>query len=195
MVCQLYIYCFLNELYVGSFIFKIWCIENPYKWMNMWATPFLKFNTNSIAFCFPQRTIKYDYFEKNFVFGYYWRDYTFLDNFSSSWSLSPRLFNLLIIYRSSSHPRLAHDNVREYVGIPNCLTITRTLYENRFQYADVSLTELKNENALFLATKLFIVFFLIIFNCFCEIVSDLVLCIAKFIDELKWCCSYIELVK
>ena len=68
MVWQLWIYYFLNKLYVGNLIFNIWCIENPYKWMDMWATPFLKINTNSITFCFPQRTIKYDFFEKYFSF-------------------------------------------------------------------------------------------------------------------------------
>ena len=44
----------------------------------------------------------------------------------SSLLLRRRLFNLLIIYGSSSHLRSAHVNVRKYVGIPNCLTIAST---------------------------------------------------------------------
>ena len=51
MVWKLCVYCFLNEIYVGSFI---WCIKNTYKGMDMWATSFLKSNRNSIIFCFPQ---------------------------------------------------------------------------------------------------------------------------------------------
>ena len=64
------------------------------------------------------------------------------------------MFNLLIIFGSSSHLRSAHENVRKYVGIPNYLTIASTSYKNCFQYADVPLTELINENALSLATNL-----------------------------------------
>ena len=139
MVWKLYIYCFLNELYIGSFVFNIWCIENPYIWMDMLAIPFLKFNTNSIMFWFPQRTIKYDFFKN--TSSLYWKclatstglifkrlHFSWYLKFFNSSSLSPRLFNLLIIYGSSSHLRSAHDNVRKYVGIPNCLTIARTSY-------------------------------------------------------------------
>ena len=36
--------------------------------MNMWATPFLKFNTYSIIFYFLQWTIKYNFFEKYYNF-------------------------------------------------------------------------------------------------------------------------------
>ena len=62
---------------------------------------------------------------------------------------------MLIIYGGSSHLRSAHENVRKYVGIPNFLKIASASYENCFQY--VSLTELINENALSLTTKLSIV--------------------------------------
>ena len=44
-------------------------------------------------------------------------------------------------------PILAHDNVKKYMGIPNCLTIASTSNKNCFQYAGVSLTELINENS------------------------------------------------
>ena len=43
------------------------------------------------------------------------------------------------------------------MGIPNCLAIVSTSYKNCFQYAGVPLTELLNENALSLATKLSVV--------------------------------------
>ena len=43
------------------------------------------------------------------------------------------------------------------MGIPNCLAIASTSYKNCFQYAGVPLTELLNENALSLATKLSVV--------------------------------------
>ena len=64
MVWQLCIYCFLNKVDVVCFILNIWCIENPYKKMDMWATSFLKFNTYCIIFCFIQWTTKYDLFKK-----------------------------------------------------------------------------------------------------------------------------------
>ena len=63
------------------------------------------------------------------------------------------LFNLQIIYESSSH-RLAHDNVRKDVDISNRLTIASTSSKNCFQYAGVPLTELINENVLSLETNL-----------------------------------------
>ena len=71
MVWQLCIYYFLNKLYAGSFIFNIWCIENPYKWMDMWTTSLLKFNTNSMIICFPQWIINYNFFEKYLTL--YWK--------------------------------------------------------------------------------------------------------------------------
>ena len=60
-------------------------------------------------------------------------------DFFSLLSLIPRLFNLLIIYRSSSSFRLAKDNVRKYAAVRNCLTITTTSYKKCFQYAGVPL--------------------------------------------------------
>ena len=90
------------------------------------------------------------------VLGYYLTNYTVLKFFISS-SLSPRLFNLLITYGSSSHLRSVHDNVRKYVNIPNCLTIANTFYKNCFQYGGVPSTELINDNALSLAINLSIV--------------------------------------
>ena len=99
-------------------------------------------------------------------------------------SISPRLFNLLIICRRFSHLRSAYGNVIKYVGIPNCLTIASTSHKNCFQYAGVPLTELINENALSLATNFLI-----------ASVPGLFLCIAKFIDERRWCYSYTDLGK
>ena len=110
-------------------------------------------------------------------------------------SLSPRLFNLLIIYGSSSRLKSAHDNVRKYVGIPNCLTIASTSFKNCFQYAGVSLTELINENVMFLATKLSIVPLKLLSIVPATNVPGLILCIVKFIDEHKWCCWYTDLAK
>ena len=59
--------------------------------MSMWATSFLKSNTYSIIFCFPEWIIKYDFFEKLLqlytenayvqLLGYYLTDYTVPDNF------------------------------------------------------------------------------------------------------------------
>ena len=63
-VWQVNTYCFFNKINVGSFIFNIWCTEDPCKRMEMWATPFLKFKAYSIIFCFPQWTINYDPFDK-----------------------------------------------------------------------------------------------------------------------------------
>lgn len=60
-------------------------------------------------------------------------------NFSS---LSPRLFNLFVICRISSHLRSAQENVRKCIGISNYYTIATTLYNKCFQYAGVPLTEL-----------------------------------------------------
>ena len=47
-----------------------------------------------------------------------------------------------------------YGNVRKYVSIPNCLSTASISYKNCFQYAGVPLTELINENALFLATNI-----------------------------------------
>ena len=58
---------------------------------------------------------------------------------------------------TSSYFRSAQDNVRKYVGLPNCVTIASTLHKNCLQYVGVSLIELVNENAFSLATKLLIV--------------------------------------
>ena len=44
-------------------LIDIWCIENPYKRMDMWTTPILKFNTYSLIFCFTQWFFNYDIFE------------------------------------------------------------------------------------------------------------------------------------
>ena len=48
----------------------------------------------------------------------------------------------------------AHDNVRRFVGIPNCLIIARISLKNCFQHAGLSFTDLINEKALSLATNL-----------------------------------------
>ena len=100
-----------------------------------------------------------------------------------------------MIYGSSSHLRSAHDKVTKYVGIPNCLTVSSTSYKNFFQYASVPLTELKNENALSLATHLSTVPLILFLTVPAVTVLGLILCIAKIIDERKWCCSYTDLSK
>ena len=74
--------------------------------------------------------------------------------FSSSSSLTPRFFNLLIIHESSYYLKSAHDNVRKYVGSPNYLSIASISYRNCPQYAGVTLTQLINENPLSLASNL-----------------------------------------
>ena len=81
------------------------------------------------------------------------------------------------------------------MGIPNCLTMDSTSYKNCFQYAGVPLTELINENALSLATKLSIVALKLLLTVPAVSVSGLILCIVKFIDERKWYCSYADLAK
>ena len=88
-----------------------------------------------------------------------------------------------------------HKTVRKYVSIPNCLTIVNKSYKNCFQYAGIPLTDIMNETALYLATKLSIVpikLFLIVPT---MILPGLILCIAKFIDERKWYYSYTDLSK
>ena len=130
MVWDLRIYCFLNKIYVVAFTFNNWCIENPYKRMDVCATLFLKFNSCSIIFYFSQWNIKFDFF------------------------ISQRLFILLIIYGSPSNFLSKRESFRKHVGIPNCLTIAGASYKNCFQCASVPLTELVNENAVLLATNL-----------------------------------------
>ena len=91
-------------------------------------------------------------------------------NFFSSLSLSPRLFNLLMIYGSSSHLRSAHDNVRNYVGIPNCLIVASISYKNCFQLLMFLClnSRMKMHCPLQQTFLLFLLFlFKITFNCFC----------------------------
>ena len=45
-------------------------------------------------------------------------------------------------------PILDQHNVKKYVGIPDCLTMTGTSYKKCFKYDGIPLTELMNENAL-----------------------------------------------
>ena len=104
-----------------------------------------------------------------------------------------KVIYLLIKCGRSSHLRSAHDNVRKYVGIPDCLTIANSSYKNCFQHVGVPLTELINEYLLSLATNLSI-FFLKLHCSYCEC-TWFNLCIAKFVDERKWCYSYTDLVK
>ena len=85
--------------------------------------------------------------------GYNLRDYTVLDylNILVTPQLVLGLFNLLMAYGSFSYLRSAHENVRKYVGISNCLTIVSIPYKNCFQYSGVPLTGLINDNILSLA--------------------------------------------
>ena len=46
------IYCSLNHVNKGSFFFNIWCIENAYKWMGMWATPCMITLGSTIQYAF-----------------------------------------------------------------------------------------------------------------------------------------------
>ena len=100
-----------------------------------------------------------------------------------------------MIHGSSSHLNSAHDNVIKYVGIPNCLTIANTSYKNCFQYDDVTLVELINENALFLAINLSLVPLKLLLTVPTVNVHGLVLRIVKIIDERKWYYSYTDLAK
>ena len=68
-----------------------------------------------------------------------------------------------------------------------------TSYKNCFQYAGVPLTELINGNALSLATKLSILHLKLFLTTPALSVLGLILYIAKFIDECKWCDSYTDL--
>ena len=92
-------------------------------------------------------------------------------------------------------PILAHENAREYVDIPNCLTIASTSNKNCFQYVGVPLNGLINENTLSLARNLSTVPFKLYLTILVVSVPGLTLCIAKFIDKSKWCCSYTGLIK
>ena len=69
------------------------------------------------------------------------------------------------------------------MGIPNFLTILSTLYKNCFQQAGVPFT--MNENALSLAINLSIVPLRLFLAMPSVSAPALVLCIAKFIDELS----------
>ena len=102
---------------------------------------------------------------------------------------------MLIICESSSDLRLTLDNVRIYMGISNWLIIASTLYQNCLQYAGVSLTMLLNENVLSFATNLSIVPLKLFLTFPAVSVPGLILCIEKYIDELKWCYSYTDLAK
>ena len=57
------------------------------------------------------------------------------------------------------------------------------------------LTELINDNALSLARNLSFVPLKLLLTIPAVSVLGLILCIAKFIDERKWCCSYADLAK
>ena len=90
---------------------------------------------------------------------------------------------MLIIYESSCHLRSAHDNIRKYMGVHNCLTIASTSYKNCCQYGGVPLTELINKNALSLATNLSTVPLKLLLTVPAVSLPGLILCIAKFINE------------
>ena len=92
-------------------------------------------------------------------------------------------------------PILAHDNVKKYMGIPNCLTITSISNKNCFQYAGVSLTELINENSFWPARNFSTVSFRMYLKVAAAIEPGLNLYIANFIDKRKWRCSQTNLAK
>ena len=81
------------------------------------------------------------------------------------------------------------------MDIPYCLTIAYISYENCFQYAGVSLTELINENAFSRATNFQIVPLKSFLTASSVSVPGLILCIANFIDNRKRRCSYTDLAK
>ena len=99
------------------------------------------------------------------------------------------MFNLLIIYGSYSHLSSAHDSVRKYLGIPNCLIIL-----HHMKTVSSMLTCLWLNSEMKIHCPLQQTFL----NCFFKItltvpavsVLGLILCIARFIDECKCCCSY-----
>ena len=93
------------------------------------------------------------------------------------------------------HLRSAHDNVRKHVSVPNWLTIASTSCKICSQYAGVPLTELINENALFLATNLSIVPLKLLLTVPAASTTGLIIWIGKFIDECKWSNSYTDLGK
>ena len=85
--------------------------------------------------------------------------------------------------------------IQEIFGIPNFLTIASTSYKNFFQYVGVPLTQRINKNALSLATKHLIAPSKLFLTIPAVSVPSVTVCIAKFISELKWCCSYTDLAK
>ena len=87
------------------------------------------------------------------------------------------------------------NNVRKYVGIPNCWSIASTSYKNFFQYAGVPLTELINKNALSLARNLSVTLWKLFLTIPTTSAPGLILCIAKSIDERNRCCSYTGLAR
>ena len=83
------------------------------------------------------------------------------------------------MYGSPSYLRSRHDNKQKYVGIPNYFTLAKILYKSCFQYSGVSLTELINENALWLATNFLIAPIKLFVTAPAASVAGLILCIAK----------------
>ena len=77
-------------------------------------------------------------------------------------------------------------------AIPTCLTMNSTSYKNCY-YSAVSMTELIKENALFIAINLLVVPVLLAIPA--VNVPGSILCIAKFIDELKRYYSFTALAK
>ena len=124
--------------------------------------PVLEIPSHSIVLCFSQWIIKYNLIQKYFKF----------------------------ILEIPCHKYWVRKYVRKYVGIPNFLTILSTLYKNCFQQAGVPFT--MNENALSLAINLSIVPLRLFLTMPSVSAPALVLCIAKFIDERKWCSPYTD---
>ena len=122
----------------------------------------LEIPSHSIVLCFSQWIIKYNLIQKYFKF----------------------------ILEIPCHKYWVRKYVRKYVGIPNFLTILSTLYKNCFQQAGVPFT--MNENALSLAINLSIVPLRLFLAMLSVSAPALVLCIAKFIDERKWCSPYTD---
>ena len=70
------------------------------------------------------------------------------------------------------------------MNIPNWQAIDKTFYKNYFQYCGVPLTELINRNALPFPRNLSIDYLKFFLTVNSVSVSGIILCIAKFIDEL-----------
>ena len=83
--------------------------------------------------------------------------------------------------RSPSYLKSTHDNKQKYVGIPNYFILVKILYKSCFQFSGVSLTELINENALWLATNFSVAPIKLFVTTPAASVASLILCIAKFI--------------